>query len=829
MDLEQILTDESSPRLGTSPDALARGIVENLFFHQGRLPETASAKAWYTALAIALRHRVMSKWASSLESRRDPGVRQVAYLSAEFLLGPHAGSVIQALDLGDEVREACGLLGLDLDALLAEEPEPGLGNGGLGRLAACYLDSLAALDYPAMGYGIRYEHGIFVQSIEGGRQVELPDNWLSRGNPWEVRRAGLSYDVGFGGRTERVRDGRGRVHVQWVPDRVVKGVAHDTPIVGYKVETVNTLRLWRSESPESFDLDAFNKGDFDGSVASQVDSETISKVLYPNDEGDLGKVLRLKQQYFFTSCALQDMMRFHLRTGGNPASFHERYAIQLNDTHPAIAVAELLRLLVDVHGLEWDTAWDVTSRSFAFTNHTLLPEALETWPERFFSQLLPRHLEIIHEVNRRFLDEVRIRVHGDPGPIERLSIIEDRGERQIRMANLAAAASHTINGVSSLHSELLTERVMSDFHDLWPEKFTNVTNGVTPRRFLKLANPGLVDLIGSRIGNHWISDLERIREIEDHADDGAFGDEWQAVKRENKVRLARRIGRATSISVDPDSMFDVQVKRIHEYKRQHLNLLHIITLYNRVKLGTYAGPPRTVVFGGKAAPGYWMAKEIIEAIHAVARAVNRDPALRGILKVIFLPDFNVTSAQEVYPASDLSEQISTGGYEASGTGNMKFAMNGALTIGTLDGANVEIRERVGEENFFLFGLTADEVVERQASGRNPQDIVDADPELAAAMELLSSGFFAGGDPDWFGGLVKNLLTNDHFLVLDDYRAYVDCQAEVSRVYLDQAEWAKRSILNSARVGFFSSDRAIREYAERIWALPQHPPGSSLLD
>ncbi len=817
-----MLTDETSPRVGTSPESLAVGLVENLFFVQGRLPEHADAKDWYHALAITLRHRVMPAWAATTQRNEQGDVRHVAYLSAEFLVGPHSGSVMQALDLVAAVEGAAEIVGIDLADVLAQEPEPGLGNGGLGRLAACYLDSLAALEYPAIGYGIRYEHGIFTQEIEGGRQVEYPDNWLQRGNPWEIRRPALSYEVGFGGHTEKIPTGDGRSHVRWVPEQTVSGVAYDTPIVGYRVGTVNTLRLWKSEAPESFDLGAFNAGDYYGAVASEVGSESISQVLYPNDEGELGKELRLKQQVFFSSCALQDMLRFHLETGGLPETFHDRFAVQLNDTHPAIGVAELLRLLVDVHRLDWDTAWTVTQKTFSYTNHTLLPEALETWPERFFERLLPRHLEIVHEINTHFLDDVRSRVHGKAGQIERLSIIENHGERRIRMAHLATAGSHTVNGVSAMHSALLTERVMGDFHALWPERFTNVTNGVTPRRFLKQANHGLVELIGERIGNHWISDLGRIRSLEDHADDAAFGEEWLAVKRANKVRLASRMGRATSVTVDPDSLFDVQVKRIHEYKRQHLNLLHVITLYNRIKLGMHAGPPRTVIFGGKAAPGYRMAKEIIEAIHAVARMVNRDPAARGLLKVVFIPDFNVTVAQDVYPAADLSEQISTAGYEASGTGNMKFAMNGALTIGTLDGANVEIHDLVGPENFFLFGLTAEDVTAAQANGRRPADIVTADDELSAAIHLLSSGFFAGGDSDHFEGLVKSLLEVDHFLVLDDYRSYVDAQAEAGAVYGDPREWAKRSILNTARVGYFSSDRAIREYADRIWRIDPLP-------
>ncbi|HET8579591.1 MAG TPA: glycogen/starch/alpha-glucan phosphorylase, partial [Nitrospiraceae bacterium] len=742
----------------------------------------------------------------------------VCYLSAEFLMGPQLGNSLINLGIYDVAKEAVASLGLDLDELLAQEEEPGLGNGGLGRLAACFMDSLSTLEIPAIGYGIRYEFGIFDQEIRDGWQVELTDKWLRLGNPWELPRPEIAFDVKLGGRTESYRDEQGRSRVRWIPERVVKGVAYDTPVTGYRVPTTNLLRLWKAEACESFDFQAFNTGEYFGAVHEKVASETISKVLYPNDEPYAGKQLRLAQQYFFVSCSLQDMIRLQHITKSSLDHFHERFAVQLNDTHPSIAVAELMRLLVDEHLLDWDQAWAITQKTFAYTNHTLLPEALEKWPVPLFAGELPRHLEIIYEINRRFLDGVRNKYPGDDQRLARLSLIDESGEKYVRMAHLASVGSHAINGVAALHTDLLKKTVLHDFYELWPEKFRNVTNGVTPRRWMVLSNPKLGDLITTHIGDRWVSHLEdELRRLEPLAEDAAFQREYRKVKAENKRALAAMIKDRTGLVVDPDSLFDIQVKRLHEYKRQHLNLLHVVTLYNRLKNDPRAAcTPRTVIFGGKAAPGYMMVKLIIKLINAVASVVNRDPAVSDFLKVVFFPDFNVKNGQRVYPAADLSEQISTAGKEASGTGNMKFSMNGALTIGTLDGANVEIREAVGPENFFLFGLTAEEVADLKARGYNPRSYYESNQELREALDLIGSGHFSNGDRDLFRPLVDSLLTRDDYLLLADYQAYLDCQEQVSRAYLNQKQWTRMSILNVARMGHFSSDRSIRQYCNDIW-------------
>jgi starch phosphorylase len=680
------------------------------------------------------------------------------------------------------------------------------------------MDSLASLNVPAIGYGIRYEFGIFDQAIHDGWQVELTDKWLRFGNPWEIVHSEITCDVKFGGRTEHYRDEQGRHRVRWLPESVIKGVAYDTPVPGYKVPTTNLLRLWKAEATESFDFEAFNVGDYYGAVDQKLASENISKVLYPNDEPAAGKELRLAQQYFFVACSLQDMIRLHLIQGRPLTEFHQCWAAQLNDTHPSIAVAELMRLLVDEHLIGWDEAWTITEQTCGYTNHTLLAEALEKWPLPLFGRLLPRHLEIIYEINRRFLDEVRLSHPGDDQLLRRLSLIDEAGERYVRMAHLACVGSHAINGVAALHSDLLKQTVLSDFHAVMPEKFLNVTNGVTPRRWIGLSNPQLSALLTRYIGDRWLSDLEgEVQRVEPFAADPGFQTQWQAVKADNKRALAAFIKERTGISVDPQSLFDVQVKRLHEYKRQHLNVLYLVTLYNRLKRGSgAAGTPRTVIFGGKAAPGYRMAKLIIKLINAVAAVINRDAAVSAGLKVVFLPDFNVKASQRVYPAADLSEQISTAGKEASGTGNMKFAMNGALTIGTLDGANVEIRDAVGPENFFLFGLTAGDVAALKARGYKPRSVYESNAELREAIDLIADGFFSGGDKGLFQPLVASLLNHDEYMLLADYEAYVDCQQRVSEAYSDRRNWTRMSILNSARVGRFSSDRSIREYCRNIW-------------
>jgi len=810
-------------RTGLSASALTKAWEENLRFALGRFPQVATANDRYLALAIAVRDRLMDRWMRTVEAYYRSRARTVCYLSAEFLLGPHLGNNLLNLGSLDVAREAMEGLGLDLDELMAEEEEPGLGNGGLGRLAACYMDSLATLQVPAIGYGIRYEFGIFDQGIRDGWQVELTDKWLHLGNPWEVARPEVAFNVGFGGRTQWVKDVDGIPRVRWVPDRVVRGEAYDTPIPGYRVGNANLLRLWRAEACESFDFQAFNVGDYWGAVEDKVASETISKVLYPNDEPEAGRRLRLEQQAFFVSCSIKDMVRIHLQRSDDIRRFADKYAVQLNDTHPAVAVAELMRLLVDKHRLGWEEAWDITRRTFGYTNHTLLPEALERWPVDLFREVLPRHLEIVYEINRRFLDEVEVRFPGDPDRARRMSLIDESGERYVRMAHLASVGCHTINGVAALHTELLKRSVLRDFNEMWPEKFKNVTNGVTPRRFVALINPGLSRLLSGAIGEGWIRDLEELRRLEPLADDPGFRAEWRRVKAQNKAALATETRARAGVSIDPASLYDVQGKRIHEYKRQHLNVLHAVTLYRRIRRDPGVDlPPRTILFAGKAAPGYFMAKRIIKLIHSVAEVVNADPVVSGRLRIAFLPDYNVTNSQRIFPAADLSEQISTAGKEASGTGNMKFALNGALTIGTLDGANVEIREAVGAEHFFLFGHTVDEVAGLRAAGYDPRERYERDSELADALDALGGGAFSGGDTEVFRPVVENLLGQDPFLVLADYRAYVDAQAEVERAWRDEERWTRSSILNVARCGRFSSDRSIREYCREIWNVEPLP-------
>lgn len=804
-------------RTSSTPTSIARAIIENLHYVAGRTPAHTTTNDWYIALAHTVRDRLLKHWITTITALpRQPKI--VTYLSAEFLPGPHLGNAILSLGIYRQVEEAVAQLGLDLETLLNHEQEPGLGNGGLGRLAACFLDSLATLRIPAIGYGIRYEFGIFDQEISDGWQKEITDKWLSMGNPWEICHPEVAYYVYFGGHTEYYVDEEGRQRVRWIPGHAVKGVAYDTPIPGYKGPVVDLLRLWKSEAVESFDFKAFNAGDYYGAVHEKVASETIAKVLYPNDDPAIGKRLRLTQQYFFVSCSLQDMLRIHELQGNPPSTFPDGFAVQLNDTHPAIAVPELMRLLVDERCVGWDEAWAITQKTFSYTNHTLLAEALETWPVPLFRDLLPRHLEIILEINQRFLDGLRDRGIGSNERLRRLSLIDEAGEKSVRMAHLAMVGSHAVNGVAALHTELLKETVLRDFHEITPQKFHNVTNGVTPRRWMALSNPGLTELITGAIGDKWICKLEsEIGRLEPLASDTGFRERWWAVKQANKERLAGLIRERTGVAVSAESLFDIQVKRIHEYKRQHLNILHVVTLYRRLRENpALAGPPRTVIFGGKAAPGYRMAKLIIKLINSVAEVVNGDPAVTDRLKVAFFPDFNVRNSQWIYPAADLSEQISTAGKEASGTGNMKFSLNGALTIGTLDGANVEIRAHVGKENFFLFGLTVQEVFEKKARGYEPRAYYEGDEELKAAIDMIGSGFFSPNDPGLFRPLIDALLGRDEYLVLADYRSYIAAQEKAARAYADREGWTAMSIRNVARMGAFSSDRSIREYADKIW-------------
>jgi glycogen phosphorylase len=810
-------------RVAMSKEAFKRDFLDNLFCVQGKIPALATRHDYYMALAYTIRDRLLHRWMSTAEAYTRHGSRTVVYLSAEFLMGPHLGNNLLNLGITEEVRQAVRELGLDLDELIACEDEPGLGNGGLGRLAACFLDSLASLEIPSLGYGIRYEFGIFQQEIADGWQVEKTDKWLRFGNAWEVPRAEWAVEVKLGGRTEKYTDHEGKLRIRWLPARVVLGVPYDTPIQGYRVNTANTLRLWRAEAPESFDFSTFNRGDYYGAVNSKVTSENISKVLYPNDEAIQGKELRLEQQYFFVCCSLQDMFRI-LKVQQIPITrFHEKFAIQMNDTHPAIAVAELMRLLIDEHDMEWSHAWDITQQALAYTNHTLLPEALERWPISVFAKVLPRHLEIIYEINARFLDAMRIRYFGDEARIARLSLIDESGGRYVRMAHLACVGSHAINGVADLHTQLLKQDVLRDFAELWPEKFSNKTNGVTPRRWLALTNPRLAELICDAIGDGWIKDLARLIDLEKFAEDPAFQSDWRAIKRANKIELAGLAHSRTGVAVDPDSLFDVQVKRIHEYKRQHLNILHVIALYHRLKSDPgFDIHPRTFIFGGKAAPGYHIAKLIIKLINAVGDVVNRDPQIRDRLKVVFLPNFNVTNGQRVYPAADLSEQISTAGKEASGTGNMKFCMNGALTIGTMDGANIEICSDVGIENAFMFGLSAAEVESLRHRGYRPSDYYESNPALRGVIDFIRDGFFSRGDVNMFRPLVDGLLNWDTYMLFADFQSYLDTQATVNTVYQDPTQWSRMSILNVARSGKFSSDRTICEYAQDIWRVSRVP-------
>jgi glycogen phosphorylase len=810
-------------RTALSKEALKNAFLDDLFYVQGKFPALATKKDYYMALAYAVRDRMLQRWISTAAAYTKQASRTVAYLSAEFLMGPHLANNLINLGIFDRVKQCMTEMGLNFEELLQQEEEPGLGNGGLGRLAACFIDSLATLEVPAVGYGIRYEFGIFQQEIVDGWQVEKTDKWLHFGNPWELVRPEWAVEVKLGGTTEQYVDDGNRARVRWVSHRTVIGVPYDTPILGYHTNTANTLRLWRSEAPESFDVAIFNSGDYYGAVNQRVASENLSKVLYPNDEQLRGKELRLEQQYFFVSCSLQDMLRI-LRTQKIPVDqFHVKFAIQLNDTHPAIAIAELMRLLVDEALLPWAEAWKVTCRTFGYTNHTLLPEALERWPLEVFGGILPRHLQIIEEINAQFLEEVRARFPGDDVRIARMSLIDETGERYVRMAHLACVGSHAINGVAGLHSDLLKRDVLKDFYELWPHKFSNKTNGVTPRRWLVLSNPKLSDLISEHIGTDWIKDLAQLRKLEPLAGNPEFRARWREIKQSNKREFAAFALPRTGVIIDPNSIFDVLVKRIHEYKRQHLQVLHIVSLYQAIKSNpAIRMQPRTFIFGGKAAPGYVLAKLMIKLINAVGDVVNRDPDVEDRLKVVFLPNFNVTIGQRVYPSADLSEQISTAGKEASGTGNMKFQMNGALTVGTLDGANIEIREEVGADNFFLFGLSAAEVYALKAQGYQPMTYYNANPRLRDAIDLIRSGAFSRGDTELFRPLIDGLLNQDPYLLLADFQSYVETQAKVSEAYADTERWTRMSILNTARSGKFSSDRTIREYCADIWQIKPVP-------
>jgi starch phosphorylase len=804
--------------------AFRQDVEDHLHYVLGKPHALATLNDFYLAVASNVRNRLMRIWLASVERFFAQDRKAVCYFSAEFLIGPQLGRNLLNLGMQNTVSEAVKALGLDLKDILEAEREPGLGNGGLGRLAACYMESLASLEIPAIGFGIRYEYGIFEQKFHDGWQIELTDNWLRLGNPWEIPRPERIYDVKLGGHTEQYTNEAGHQRVRWVADRVVRGMAYDTPIVGYQVEAAGMLRLWKAEAPSAFDFRDFNSGNYYGAVEKKVVAENLTKVLYPNDEPQQGKRLRLEQQFFFVSCSLQNLLEMHLLKDPNLENFSHSFVAQLNDTHPAIAIAEMMRLLIDEHGMAWQKAWTVTQNTFCYTNHTLLPEALETWSLPLFASVLPRHLEIIYEINHGFLQEVMINNQSKNIPLDRLSIIDDSGEKRIRMANLACIGSKAINGVAALHTELLQTHTLRDFHEIHPEKFCNVTNGVTPRRWMALSNPRLAELISSKIGSTWIKNLEELRQLEQYADDAGFRAQWREVKRANKRDQIAHARNKTGIEFNIESLFDVQVKRIHEYKRQHLMVLYIITLYNRLRRNPgLAVVPRTFVFGGKAAPGYYMAKLIIKLINSVAEVINRDPLVDDRLRVAFIRNFNVKTAQRIYPIADLSEQISTAGKEASGTGNMKFSMNGALTIGTLDGANVEIMQEVGEENFFLFGLKVDEVNQLKSSGYNPADYLQGNSELKEVIDLINSGHFSPGNPGLFKPLTDALVYHDEYMLFADYASYIACQDRVNQVWQNQELWTRMSILNVARMGKFSSDRSIRDYCRDVWHIDLQEP------
>jgi len=808
---------DSDGRIARNLETFNELLIDNLYHSHGQAAQSASMHDAYMALSYTVRDYLIDRWRRTTEARYAANPKFVYYFSAEYLLGKQLASGLLYTETTQLARKTLAKYDIDLDDLLELDVEPGLGNGGLGRLAACFLDSLATLDIPAVGYGIRYEFGIFKQTFENGWQVEKPDKWLAFGNPWEFPQPDDMIEVGFFGRTEHYRDEAGDLRVRWVPRHKVLGEPCMTLVPGYATQTVNFLRLWRARATEEFDFELFDVGDYARAVEQKVFSENISKVLYPNDNSPQGKQLRLKQQYFFVACSLKDILRRFRLKNEEWDELPNKVAIQLNDTHPVVAVPELMRILVDEERLGWERAWSITSNSFAYTCHTLLPEALEKWPVNLFGHVLPRHLEIIYEINRRFLDDVRARFADDNGRVAGMSIIEEEPFRQVRMAHLAAVGSYAINGVAELQSRLLRERTLPGFAEMWPSRFQNKTNGVTPRRFLQLANPRLSTLITSRIGDAWLNDLGRLAELESFADDSAFRQAWREIKLENKHDLSKLLERRTGVKTDPTSIFDVMVKRLHEYKRQLLKALHIVWLYQRVKADPAAElVPRTFLFGAKAAPGYHMAKLIIKLLHDLGQVINHDPDVRGRLRVVFPANFCVSMAEKIYPGADLSEQISMAGKEASGTGNMKFALNGALTVGTLDGANVETRECVGPENFFLFGLDADEAIALEEGGYNPIDRYNGDAELKSVIDAIASGEFSADEPARFRPLVDSLLHHDEYLLLADFRSYVECSERAAAAFGDRERWTWMSILNTARCGFFSSDRTIRQYCREIW-------------
>ena len=796
-------------------------IVRHLHSTLGTDENKANNHAWWKATSAAIQEMVLEGLRKTQKAHYLNDTRAVHYFSAEFLMGRLLSNNMHNFGVFEQAQEALTELGVNLTDILEEEPDMALGNGGLGRLAACYIDSLATLELPAIGYGLHYEHGLFRQEIRNGEQIERPDSWRDYGNPWEICRPESIQEIQLYGYVETKYGKNGGIQKEWHPSMIVKGVPWDIPVVGYEGKTVNVLRLWQSEASNYFNWDVFNAGGYVDAQRENVQAETISKVLYPNDETEAGKELRLIQQYFFSACSLKDIIRRYKRAHGDDWSrFVEQVVIQLNDTHPAIAIPELMRILVDRAELDWDSAWAISSKVFAYTNHTLLPEALEKWPVRMIEKILPRHIEIIYEINHRFLDEVEKVWPGDNAMKAKLSIIEEADEKMVRMGNLSVIGSFAVNGVAEIHSKLVKENLFPEFETMWPGKLKNVTNGITPRRWLKACNPKLSSLIDKKIGADWPLDLDKLTGLAKHATNKTFQKQFMKVKQENKALLAAEIKALTGIDVDTKAIFDVQIKRLHEYKRQHLNLLHILALYRRLLADpSYDMHPRVFIFGAKAAPGYKLAKDIIYAINAVAEKVNNDPRVNGKIKVVFLPNYRVSLAEKMIPAADVSEQISTAGKEASGTGNMKLSLNGALTIGTLDGANIEIAEEVGEDNIFIFGLTVDEVQALNAKGYNPYDYYYNNPELKAVIDWLDTDYFTPGKPRALSSIKYSLLDGgDPYLCLADYDSYSKAQERVDAAYRDQSDWARMAILNTAKMGKFTSDRSIKDYVERIWNL-----------
>ncbi|MDK4732493.1 glycogen/starch/alpha-glucan phosphorylase [Rhizobium sp. CNPSo 3490] len=805
-----------APR-SSRPEILAEEIIERLTYRIGKDAKVAKPHDWLTATILVVRDRIIDKWMASTREVYATGAKRVYYLSLEFLIGRLMRDAVSNLGLMEEVRDALASLGVDVNVIAGLEPDAALGNGGLGRLAACFMESMATVNVPAYGYGIRYVHGLFRQQMADGWQVELPENWLAHGNPWEFERRESSYEIGFGGSVEFITTHDDQPRYVWKPAERVIAAAFDTPVVGWRGKRVNTLRLWSAQPIDPILLDAFNAGDHIGALRESNKAESLTRVLYPADATPAGQELRLRQEFFFSSASLQDILRRHLQQYDDFTSLPDKVAIQLNDTHPAVSVAELVRLLCDVHGMDFDQAWDITHRTFSYTNHTLLPEALESWPVPLFERLLPRHMQIVYAINAKILLDARKGKSFSDSEIRSISLIEESGDRRVRMGNLAFIGSHSINGVSALHTDLMKVTVFADLHKLYPERINNKTNGITPRRWLQQCNPSLTGLIREAIGDEFLDDAEKLRPLEAHASDPSFQQKFAAVKRANKVALSNLVASRMGVKLDPSAMFDIQIKRIHEYKRQLLNIIEAVALYDQIRSHPELDwVPRVKLFAGKAAPSYYNAKLIIKLINDVARTINNDPSVRGLLKVVFVPNYNVSLAEVMVPAADLSEQISTAGMEASGTGNMKFGLNGALTIGTLDGANVEMRDNVGEDNIVIFGLRADEVAKVRSDGHNPRAIIEGSRELSQALSAIGSGVFSPDDRNRYTALIDGIYSHDWFMVAADFDAYAQAQRDVDQIWTNQAAWYTKTINNTARMGWFSSDRTIRQYADEIW-------------